>query len=142
MIPRAIAGQRDGAPARVRMAAFCAAYRERTASRASGAILHMEVVTSVSTRGRQRALRGGRVRRLSIALMALGGLMLFASAARGAGPEVVVLPTTGIVDEGMSKYLADNINLANERGVAAVVIKLNTPGGSLASMQGITATIL
>ena len=82
------------------------------------------------------------MRRLSIALMALGGLLLFASAARGAGPEVVVLPTTGIVDEGMAKYLADNINLANERGAAAVVIKLNTPGGSLASMQGITATIL
>ena len=46
----------------------------------------------MSTRGQQRAVRGGRVRRLSIALMALGGLMLFASAARGAGPEVVVLP--------------------------------------------------
>lgn len=96
----------------------------------------------MSTRGRQRAVRGGGLRRLSIALMAMGGLMLFASAARGAGPEVVVLPTTGIVDEGMAKYLADNISLANERGAAAVVIKLNTPGGSLASMQDITATIL
>ena len=82
------------------------------------------------------------MRRLSIVLMALGGLMLFASAARGAGPEVIVLPTTGVVDEGMAKYIADNINLANERGAAAVVIKLNTPGGSLASMQDITATIL
>jgi membrane-bound serine protease (ClpP class) len=82
------------------------------------------------------------VRRLSIALMALGGLLMFASAARGAGPEVIVLPTTGVVDEGMAKYLADNIGLASERGAAAVVIKLNTPGGSIASMQDITATIL
>ena len=63
--------------------------------------------------------------------MALGWLLLFASAARGAGPEVVVLPTTGIVDEGMAKYLEDYIASAEERDAAAVVIKLNTPGGSL-----------
>ena len=100
------------------------------------------MVTSASTRGRQQAARGSRVRRLSIALIALGGLMLFASAARGAGPEVVVLPTTGIVDEGMAKYLADNIRLAEEQGAAAVVVKLNTPGGSIFAMQEITGTIL
>jgi membrane-bound serine protease (ClpP class) len=74
--------------------------------------------------------------------MALGAALLFASAARGAGPEVVVLPTTGTVDEGMAKYLADNIDLASQRGAAAVVVKLNTPGGSIASMQQITTTIL
>jgi membrane-bound serine protease (ClpP class) len=74
--------------------------------------------------------------------MALGALLMFASAARGAGPEVVVLPTTGTVDEGMAKYLADNIGLASERGASAVIIKLNTPGGSIASTQRITGTIL
>ena len=68
--------------------------------------------------------------------------MLAASGARGAGPEVVVLPTTGVVDEGMAKYLEDNSALAADRGAAAVVVKLNTPGGSIASMQKITATIL
>lgn len=82
------------------------------------------------------------MRRLSIALMALGGLLMFASAARGAGPEVIVLPTTGVVDEGMAKYLADNIQLAEERNAAAVVVKLNTPGGSIFAMQEITGTIL
>ena len=74
--------------------------------------------------------------------MALGALLMFASAARGAGSEVIVLPTTGVVDEGMAKYLDDNITLAVEEGAAAVVIKLNTPGGSLASMQKITGAIL
>lgn len=74
--------------------------------------------------------------------MALGALMMLASAARGAGHEVVVLPTTGIVDEGMAKYLADNIRLAEERNAAAVVVKLNTPGGSLDATQDITGTIL
>jgi membrane-bound serine protease (ClpP class) len=79
--------------------------------------------------------------RVSLVLMALGWL-LFASGARSAGPEVIVLPTTGLVDEGMAKYLADNIALAGERGAAAVVVKLNTPGGRLDSTQFITGTIL
>jgi membrane-bound serine protease (ClpP class) len=79
--------------------------------------------------------------RVSLVLMALGWLLL-ASGARGAGPEVIVLPTTGIVDEGMAKYLADNIALAGERGAAAVVVKLNTPGGRLDYTQVITGTIL
>ena len=83
-----------------------------------------------------------RLPRISLILMAAGFLMMFASGARAAGGEVIVLPTTGIVDEGMSKYLADNIRLAEERNVAAVVVKLNTPGGSIFSMQEITGTIL
>src|SRR6185295_7266417 len=93
----------------------CAGTSGRTALPCGGAILHVEVVTTVSTRGQQRAARGGRLRRLSVAVMALGALLILASAARGAGPEVVVLPTTGTVDEGMAKYLADNIGLASER---------------------------
>lgn len=96
----------------------------------------------MATIGRRRGARAGRLRRLSIVLMALGGLLMFASAARGSSHEVVVLPTTGIVDEGMSKYLADNIRLAEERNVAAVVIKLNTPGGALTSTNDIVGTIL
>jgi membrane-bound serine protease (ClpP class) len=55
---------------------------------------------------------------------------------------VVVLPTTGIVDDGMAKYLADGISRATADGAAAVVIKLNTPGGSLFSTNDIDSTIL
>jgi len=73
--------------------------------------------------------------------MALGWL-LFASGARGAGPEVVVLPTTGIVDSSMAKYLADSISQAESKGAAAVVIKLNTPGGDLLSTNAIVGTLL
>jgi membrane-bound serine protease (ClpP class) len=73
--------------------------------------------------------------------MALGWL-LFASGARGAGPEVVVLPTTGIVDSTMAKYLEDSITQAEGRNVAAVIIKLNTPGGRLDSTNDIVGTIL
>jgi len=73
--------------------------------------------------------------------MALGWL-LFASGARGAGPEVVVLPTTGIVDATMAKYLADSIASAEQRNVAAVIVKLNTPGGDLLSTNAIVGTFL
>jgi membrane-bound serine protease (ClpP class) len=82
-----------------------------------------------------------RVPRVSVALLALGWLLL-ASGARATGPEVVVLPTTGIVDDGMAKYLADGISRATADGAAAVVIKLNTPGGSLFSTNDIDSTIL
>jgi len=71
-----------------------------------------------------------------------GGWLLLASGARAAGPEVVVLPTTGVVDDGMAKYLADNVALAEQRGAAAVVIKLNTPGGALTSTNDIVGTLL
>lgn len=87
--------------------------------------------------------RSGRRRlpRISLSIMALGWL-LFATGARGAGPEVVVLPTTGIVDSTMAKYLADSIADAAQRDVAAVVIKLNTPGGDLLSTNAIVGSIL
>jgi membrane-bound serine protease (ClpP class) len=55
---------------------------------------------------------------------------------------VVLLPTTGIVDDGMAKYLADSIQVAEERHAAAVVIKLNTPGGALTSTNDIVGTLL
>jgi membrane-bound serine protease (ClpP class) len=87
--------------------------------------------------------RGGRPRlpRISLTIMALGWL-LFATGARGAGPEVVVLPTTGIVDSTMAKYLEDSITAAEDRHVAAVIIKLNTPGGDLLSTNAIVGSIL
>ena len=69
-------------------------------------------------------------------------MLLAASGVRAAGPEVVVLPTTGIVDHTMAKYLADSIASAEERGAAAVVIKLNTPGGELTATNDIVGTLL
>jgi len=79
--------------------------------------------------------------RIWVALAALSWL-LAAAGTRAAGPEVVLLPTTGIVDDGMAKYLADGIGGAAADGAAAVVIKLNTPGGSLFSTNDIDSTIL
>ncbi|MCI0584157.1 MAG: nodulation protein NfeD [Chloroflexi bacterium] len=84
-----------------------------------------------------------RNRRIRISIfLALVGLLAVVGSMRAAGPEVVVLPTTGIVDEGMFRYLADGIDQAERDGAAAVVIKLNTPGGFLTSTNDIVGEIL
>jgi membrane-bound serine protease (ClpP class) len=79
--------------------------------------------------------------RLALLLAAIGWFSAVGSI-MAAGPEVVVLPTTGIVDEGMARYLADGIARAEQGGAAAVVIKLNTPGGSLFATNDIVGIIL
>jgi membrane-bound serine protease (ClpP class) len=93
----------------------------------------------MSTGGRPGQRRG--LLRMSLALIA-GGWLLLASSVQAAGPEVIVLPTTGIVDASILKYLADNISVAEQRGAAAVIVKLNTPGGDLTSTNDIVGTFL
>lgn len=85
--------------------------------------------------------RRGRISRIALALSAIG-FVLFASSASAAGPQVVVLPTTGEVDPTMADYLRSSISQAETDGAAAVVIKLNTPGGRLDSMNDIVGILL
>jgi membrane-bound serine protease (ClpP class) len=83
------------------------------------------------------------VRLLSGLSLALGAFVLAASAALGAGGrEVLVLPTTGIVDEAMAGYIAGGVARGERDGAAAVVIELNTPGGALTSTNEIVGTLL
>ena len=82
-------------------------------------------------------------RLLSGLSLAIGIFALAASGTAAAGErEVIVLPTTGIVDQGMAHYLAEGIARAERDGAAAVVIKLNTPGGFLTSTNDIVGTLL
>jgi membrane-bound serine protease (ClpP class) len=81
-------------------------------------------------------------RRLSV-VAALGGVLLMvAGGARGADRSVPVLPATGVVDSVMAGYLADGIARAEAAGAPAVVIRLNTPGGSLDATQKIVSAEL
>jgi membrane-bound serine protease (ClpP class) len=80
--------------------------------------------------------------RVVAALFLLLGLIGLAGTARAAGKTVYILPTTGIVDEGMAHYLADGIAQAERDGAAAVVIKLNTPGGGLFATNDIVGSLL
>ena len=85
---------------------------------------------------------GSLMRRVAALVVLLLGLSGVGSTSLAAGGTVYVLPTTGIVDDSMAKYLADNVASAEQRGAAAVVIKLNTPGGSLTSTNDIVGTLL
>jgi membrane-bound serine protease (ClpP class) len=74
----------------------------------------------------------------------LGILGMVGSSVLGAsdGRRVIVLPTTGIVDNVMASYLAEGIARAERDGAAAVVIQLNTPGGDLEATNTIVGTVL
>ena len=56
--------------------------------------------------------------------------------------EAWILPTTGVVDGVMAGYLADGVAKAAREGAEVVVVKLNTPGGSLDATQRITGAFL
>ena len=89
----------------------------------------------------RRTLRPLRL--AALASLLLGMLAMFGSATLGvAAPRVVVLPTTGVVDNVMAGYLRESIGRAHRDGTAAVIIRLDTPGGSLDSTREIVATLL
>jgi len=81
--------------------------------------------------------------RAALALSTIAGLFgLIVGSVFGAGKTVVILPTTGVVDNVMAGYLAEGIDKAAADGATAVIIRLNTPGGSLTSTNDIVGTIL
>lgn len=88
---------------------------------------------------RPSALRIRIARQLFLlAVLAVG----MAGLVRGAGTQVVVLTATGVVDSVMAGYLEEGIASAADHGAAAVVVRLNTPGGSLDATQRITTALL
>ena len=84
------------------------------------------------------------VGRFLFALPLLLGVLgiLAGGPARAAGGTVVVLPATGIVDNVLAGYLQEGIAVAGRDGASAVVIRLNTPGGSLDATQRIVSSLL
>lgn len=78
------------------------------------------------------------------ALMAVTGLLLAATPAiRAASPgAVVVVSATGEVNPVMADTLVGALGSAAASGAAALVIRLDTPGGSLESTQKIVTAML
>ncbi len=72
-------------------------------------------------------------------LVGMSGAMADVRAANG---DVVVLTADGTVDNVMAGYLADGVSNAAAAGAPAVVVRLNTPGGSLDATQRITSAFL
>jgi membrane-bound serine protease (ClpP class) len=86
-----------------------------------------------------------RRRPVIAALSFLVGLLILvtpASLRAATDGAILVLPTTGVVDPIMAEYLQGSLNGAAAGGAKAVVIKLNTPGGSLDSTQKIVSALL
>ncbi|MEA2546699.1 MAG: hypothetical protein QOI09_1972 [Chloroflexota bacterium] len=84
-----------------------------------------------------------RRRPVAAAFLALMGILAMAVPARAVSAgSIVILPTTGIVDGAMADYLKSSLDAATQAQVAAVVIELDTPGGSLDSTQQIVSALL
>lgn len=95
-------------------------------------------MTNRSQRTRQVAARS---------LLAAGAALLLLSAVVRAGgpatgPVVVVLHATGVVDSAMASYISGGVAGSADSGAAAVVLELDTPGGSLDAMKEITTALL
>ena len=86
-----------------------------------------------------RALRPA----LALLFLALGALSFSCSGGPGAPPDSVhVLTADGIVGPVMERYLDRGIGAAEDEDATAVVIRLDTPGGLITSMNGIVKRIL
>ncbi len=85
------------------------------------------------------------IARITAASLLIAGILgLAAGSATSAedGAPVYVLPTTGIVDAVMAGYIDDAVAHAESTGAAAVVVKLDTPGGSLSATESIVSSLL
>lgn len=83
-----------------------------------------------------------RIIRGLFAVPLLLGVLSLAAPALASSHRVVVLPATGIVDNVLAGYLAEGIAAAEAEDAAAVVVRLNTPGGSLDATQRIVSSFL
>ena len=85
-----------------------------------------------------------RVRHRVARTILLLGLILLGAAgvARAAGGEVMVLTANGIVDDALAGYLEEGIASATAEGAEAVVVQLDTPGGSLDATNRIRKAFL
>jgi len=73
----------------------------------------------------------------------LGSVFALSGATSAATPtHVDLLPVTGIVDNVMATYIAEGIARAGDGDAVAIILQLNTPGGSLAATQKIVSSIL
>ncbi len=85
-----------------------------------------------------------RIGRFLFALPLLLGCvgLLAGGPVRAASGPVVVLPATGVVDNVLAGYLEEGIAKAAADGAPAVIVRLNTPGGSLDATQKIVSALL
>ena len=75
-----------------------------------------------------------------VRLLLVLGIILIASAAaeaQGDAPLILVLDANGPITPPMAEYIGRGIELAERRGAEALLVRLDTPGGSIDSLQTI-----
>ena len=75
---------------------------------------------------------------LACALLAL----LVGAVGAQSAPPVRLLPVSGVIDQVLANHLADGIAKAEQDGAAAVVVQLDTPGGSLDATRTVVNALL
>lgn len=77
-----------------------------------------------------------RPMRYFLLLFFIGLSLLLSGVARAQGetPQVLVLTADGAVSPAMAEYLARGIRVAEQRQAEALILQLNTPGGSVDTM--------
>ncbi len=70
---------------------------------------------------------------LATVLLLLGVSVLSPLTARAQGTQVLLAEISGAIDSNTVEYMADAISQASSGGYAALVVRLDTPGGDLAS---------
>ncbi len=84
-----------------------------------------------------------RLRVVTLALIAFGALISLAGPVTGdESRKVVVLEVDGTIVPVIAQYIDRGIDLAEETGASACVIKLNTPGGLLSATEDIVSSIM
>jgi membrane-bound serine protease (ClpP class) len=79
---------------------------------------------------------------LAIILLAFQPVSAFAeTSAQTDSPLVIVLDAEGAVAPAMQEYIQRGLDIANRRNADMVILQLDTPGGSIDTMNTIIQTI-
>ena len=88
---------------------------------------------------------GNLKRNLFLLLFLLASLVLGLAQpalAQTSAPQIVVLTGDGPITPAMAQYLARGIRIAERQGAVALIFQLNTPGGSITTMNEMEQDIL
>ncbi len=85
-----------------------------------------------------------KINLIFLAILLSGMLLGLAQPARAqtTSPQIVVLTADGPVTPAMSQYLERGIQIAERQGAEALILQLNTPGGSVDTMSVMEQEIL
>lgn len=78
----------------------------------------------------------------SVVLLLSLGALASAGHAQGSGSHVVELSVEGVVDPFLASYIQEELEDAEAEGAAAVLVRIDTPGGLSSSMREIIQAIL